>query len=726
MIASVIVDILSSNVDKVFDYLIPENLNLQLGQRVLVPFGKQKLSGFILNIKQNSEIDSSKLKPIIKSLDDFSYINNETMELINFLIKSYNLRYADCLRLFVPNVVRKNVKEKFIKFVSLNNENLNLKFNKNQEEIISYLKTKNNEKLSNLQENFSLSSIKTLINKNVLLIENIKENRVPYNFKEETENEIKLTENQQNVLNEINKTENGKFLLFGVTASGKTEVYINVIKKALKQGKSAILLVPEIGLTPQLFKRFSAVFKGQVAIIHSGLSQGEKLDEWLKIKRGECKVVIGARSAIFAPVENLGVIIIDEEHDSSYSSESNPRYNSKEVAEFRAELNNATFILGSATPSIETYFRAQNNELTLLTMKQRALAKKLPDIFVVDMLSEIRRGNASMFSKLLQMKLVECLNRNEQAIIFLNRRGFSSFIRCLDCGYIPKCEDCDVSLVYHKEDNKLKCHYCGNRYKVITKCPTCGSENIKLGAIGTEQVVEKLKELFKDVKVFRMDNDTTSVKNSHIKIIEEFTNTKPAILVGTQMIAKGHNFNNVSLVGIIDADLSLHYSDFRSTDRTFNLLTQVAGRAGRTNLAGEVVLQTYTPKHFAYKCIEKYDYEKFYEKEINLRKVTSFPPFSKIVRVLASSEKEEDVREFITNFYKEVLNLKAENYKNFIYLDVMKSPVKRAKKQFRYQILMRLNLNNANKIIEKLFEINKKYYNIDVISFVEIEPQNLS
>ncbi|MBE5746331.1 MAG: primosomal protein N' [Clostridiales bacterium] len=727
MFCEVIVDILNSQVDKIFDYILPEELKLKVGQRVLVPFANRKIEGYILKIKEASELDSSKLKSVICSLDDFSYLNDETINLMEFLIKTYNLRYADCLRLFVPNVIRKNVKEKFIKLVSLNPEieNLSLKFNEKQKEIIDFLKITNVIGLSELNDKFSQSSIKTLINKNALKVFEQKENRKPYNIKLENK-QITLTSQQQNAIKIIKENTPNKFLLFGVTASGKTEVYIQVIKDVLNQGKTAILLVPEIGLTPQLFKRFSSVFGDNIAILHSGLSQGEKLDEWLKIKRGKSRVVIGARSAIFAPLENIGVIILDEEHDTSYYSETNPRYYAKEVAEFRAKFNKANLILGSATPSIETYYNAKNKDYILIEMKQRALAQKLPEVFIVDMLSEIRRGNASMFSKLLQMKLIECINRKEQALIFLNRRGFSSFIRCLDCGYIPKCEDCDVSLVYHKEDEKLKCHYCGNRYKVINKCPVCASNNIKLGAIGTEQVVEKLKEILPNIPVFRMDNDTTTNKNSHIKIIEDFNNTKPAILVGTQMIAKGHNFNNVSLVGIIDADLSLHYSDFRATDRAFNLLTQVSGRAGRTNLEGEVVLQTYTPKHFAYNCVSTYDYEKFYAKEINLRKVTSFPPFSKIVRVLASSEEELAVREFITEFYKKVLELKTENYTDFIYLDVMKSPVKRAKKQYRYQILMRLNLNTSEKTIEKLFEISRELNNKLVQCFVEIDPQNLS
>lgn len=725
MICEVIVDIVNSQVDKIFDYILPENLNLNIGQRVLVPFGNRFIEGYILKIKSTTNYDSSKLKSIIKGLDDFSYLNDETIKLMEYLIKNYNLRYADCLRLFVPSVVRTNVKEKFVKLVTINKD-FNGKVSEKQKPILDFLIKNGNYPLSSLNKEFSASSIKTLLKNGAIVLNEEKIDRKPYNFNIDKENKVELTIDQQNAYNEIVNNEGGKFLIYGVTASGKTEVYINVIKNVLKMGKSAILLVPEIGLTPQLFKRFSSVFGDNVAIIHSGLSQGEKLDEWLKIKRGECRVVIGARSAIFAPVENLGVVIVDEEHDTSYYSETNPRYFAIDVAEERCRYNNASLILGSATPSIESFFKAKQGKYRLITIKKRAVSKKLPEIFIVDMLSEIRRGNASMFSKLLQMKLSECIKRGEQAIIFLNRRGYSSFLRCLECGYIPKCDDCDLSLVYHKEDERLKCHYCGNRYKVINKCPTCGSTNIKQGAIGTQQVVSKLNELFPEIKVFRMDNDTTTQKDAHIKIIEEFNNTKPAILVGTQMIAKGHNFNNVSLVGIIDADLSLHYSDFRSASRTFSLLTQVSGRAGRTSLDGEVVLQTYSPKHFAYNCVVNYDYEKFYDKEINLRKVTSFPPFSKIVRVLASSENEEDVQEFLKKFYKKTLEIKEEFLKDFVYLDVMRSPVKRAKKQFRYQILMRLRLENCEKILQKIFEIDRNLKNKFVQCFVEIDPQNLS
>lgn len=724
MFCEVIVDISSNRVDKIFDY-DTNSLNLKVGQRVLVPFGNRFVEGYILKLKEKTNMETSKLKSVIKCLDDFSYFTDESLELMQYMIKTYNLRLSDCMHLFVPNVVRKNVKEKFVKIIKINNRTAE-KLNKTQKEIFDFLLKNNEDTMQHLAQQFSLSSIRTLIKKGILVEETKKEERKPYNLDISEKKEITLSQEQQNAIDTILQKSPNNFLLFGVTASGKTEVYIKVIENALKQNKTALLLVPEIGLTPQLFKRFTSVFGENIAIIHSGLSDGERLDQWLKIKRGECKVVIGARSGIFAPLENIGVIILDEEHDTSYYSQTNPRYYTKDIAKFRAKYNNASLILGSATPSIETYFEAKNGELILLEMKKRAVSKKLPEIHIVDMMSEIRNGNDSMFSRLLQMKLLNTIEKKEQAILFINRRGFSSFLRCMECGYVPKCEDCDVSLVYHKEDGRLKCHYCGNRYKVITKCPQCGGTHIRLGAIGTEQVQAKLKELFPNVPVFRMDNDTTQTKNSHLDIINKFNSTKPAILVGTQMVSKGHNFNGVSLVGIIDADLSLHYADFRSTNRTFNLLTQVSGRAGRTNLDGEVVLQTYCPRHFAYQCVKNYNYEKFYEKEINLREVTSFPPFSKIVRILITSESEEKAKNFLGEIYRKISDLKTENYKRFIYLGAMKSPIKRAKKQFRYQILMRIKNEYFNEVIEKIFEINNGLFDKDVMNFIEIDPQNLS
>ena len=518
--------------------------------------------------------------------------------------------------------------------------------------------------------------------------------------------------------------DNKTYLLHGVTGSGKTEVYMNLIERELSAGKNAIMLVPEISLTPQIMSNFKARFGDFVAVLHSGLSAGEKFDEWKRIFLGKAKIIIGARSAIFAPVENLGIIIIDEEHEQSYVSESNPRYFTHDIAKFRAKHNGCPLVLGSATPSVESYQNAMDGNYELVELPIRANGKELPAIQIVDMLGEIRQGNNSIFSNQLIADLVEVINNKKQAMIFINRRGYSSFMRCRDCGYVAQCSDCDVSLVYHKEDDRLKCHYCGKQYKVLTRCPKCKSENIKYGAVGTEQVVSKLKELFPDVKVLRMDNDTTSTKNAHQKILNEFRNTLPCILVGTQMIAKGHDFENVTLVGVVDADQSLFQADYRSTEKTFQLITQVAGRAGRSKDEGKVVLQTYAPRHYVYKFVSNYDYKGFFRKEANIRKTANFPPFSRIIRLLFSDNNENYARELLKICYTEIEKLKKKYSSEILYLDAMKSPIKRLQNKYRFQIILRIKLEKADQIEEEVFNIAKKTAKTNI--FLEINPSNMS
>lgn len=404
-------------------------------------------------------------------------------------------------------------------------------------------------------------------------------------------------------------------MLHGVTGSGKTEVYMHCIEDALSKNKTAIMLVPEISLTPQVFLQFKERFGDKVAILHSGLSQGERFDEWRRLRSGEATVAVGARSAIFAPLENLGVIIIDEEHDGSYVSEGNPRYDTVEIAGFRAGYNSCPLVLGSATPSVESYYKAEKGEYKLLELPHRINNLLLPEMEVVDMSRELRAGNRDVFSTSLKDALRKTIAAKEQAIIFLNRRGFASFVMCKDCGFILKCKDCDVSLTYHKEDNQLKCHYCGKRYEMIDRCPICHGTNIRQGRIGTERVVEEVRKVLPEARVLRMDNDTTSEKGAHQRILSAFSKGEADVLVGTQMIAKGHDFQNVTLVGILDADFSLYLSDYRSNERTFQLITQVAGRAGRAGKSGKVIIQTYTPRHYVFRYAASYDYKNFYLKE---------------------------------------------------------------------------------------------------------------
>lgn len=731
MIAEVIVDLSSESIDKIFDYKSIEGL--QRGQLVLVPFGNKQIEGFVVNIKEHTDVPEGKLKAVNSILRNEPVIKEEMFALADFMKKEYHLRMVDILRLFLPSEMRGGrVREKIKNFVILNDEykdaekKVDIRKNAHQQHnLLCYLRANPVADYTKVCDTFSRGAVIALEEKGVLKIcEQVVDRRPKvYDTKGKT---INLTAEQQQTLNAILNKKNGKFLVHGVTGSGKTEIYMRIIEDCIARGKTAIMLVPEISLTGQVLSNFTNRFGDNVAILHSGLSSGERYDEWQRIFSKKANIVVGVRSAIFAPVENIGAIIIDEEHDNSYVSESNPRYNTHEVAEFRANYNDCSFVLGSATPSIDTFYRAQKGELTLLTMKNRANNKALPKIHIVDMCAELSRGNSSFFSYKFQEELQRCIADGNQAIVFINRRGYSSFMRCVDCGYVAKCTDCDVSLVLHKEDNQLKCHFCGKRFKVLTRCPTCGSEKIKQGAIGTQRVVEELHKAFPNVPIFRMDNDTTKTKNAHMEILKKFGECKPAILVGTQMVAKGHDFSDVSFVGIIDADLSLHFSDFRSNERTFQLITQVAGRCGRAQKEGTVVLQTFSPKHFVYKKAIENNYDAFYSNEINLRQTTNFPPFSKIVRLLFVGGDELRVKEYLAKIYFKLKEILKPYGSDIYFVEAMNSPVKRIQSKFRYQILMRYKDELHEELIQKIYHLVDENKDARVSLFVEINQQNLS
>ena len=731
MIAEVIVEITSSNVDKVFDYSIPqfamETFSTLVGRRVLVPFGNRKIEGYIINVKEQSNLESSKIKEIIKFLDENPVILPEMLKLMQFMVEEYNLKKVDVLRLFIPSEMRgEKIKPLYVnayqKVENFDLDNFVCKKNaKKQQEIVDFLK--NNEIIEAEQvKNFSDSAIKSLVNLGVIKKIPQEKYRTPKSNLNIENSEITLNNYQQKAVDGIKGQ--GTYLLHGVTGSGKTEVYMHLIERILKENKTAIMLVPEISLTPQVLQNFTERFGENVAILHSGLSAGERFDEWRRLLSGNAKIAVGARSCIFAPLQNVGIIIIDEEHDGSYISESNPRYNTIEIAKFRSTQNDCPLVLGSATPSLDSYSKVMSGEYKLFELPIRANGKPMPEIQIVDMLNEIRNGNTNMFSRSLLVNLEECVKEKNQAMIFINRRGFSSFMMCRECGYVAKCTDCDVSLVYHKAENKLKCHYCGKRFHVLDVCPQCGSKSIKQGAVGTEQVVLELKKYFPDVPIFRMDNDTTRNKNAHEKILSEFRQTKPSILVGTQMIAKGHDIPNVTLVGIVDADQSLYQSHYKSAERTFALITQVSGRAGRSEKVGRVILQTYNPKHYVYRFAKLYDYKGFFDKEVNLRKTTGFPPYSTIIRLLISADSEEIAYEKTKNIIQKVRGMRETDRTNFVYLDAMKSPVARVKNKFRYQVLMRVI--NWQKIRKQIYELCDNEKDAKISLFVEINPQNLS
>lgn len=724
MIAQVIVDIPNDAVDRVFDYIALENT--QIGMRVKVPFAGRFVLGYVIQLSEKSQVDPSKLKTITKNLEDKPKLMPEILNLCQFMSRHFFLRLSDCIRLALPSCVRLDTQHEQLEYkLSLLYDfdtaiNIIGKRAKNQVALVAFLNENGTIPFLKAVEMFGRQSVNALVDKGIVLKNSTRKMRAPL---VETGAEAKniLTPAQQEAVQTM-QNQNKTFLLKGVTGSGKTEVYMTIIEQALKQGKTAIMLVPEISLTPQMMQRFTSRFHNDVAVLHSRLSDGERFDEWEKIFSGNAHVILGARSAIFAPVKNLGVIVIDEEHDGSYVSENNPRYDAHTVAEFRARANACPLILGSATPSLESYNKAMKGEYQLVELKQRINGSAMPDIEIVDMTNEVMDGNMSPFSKSLVAKLDKCVKDKKQAIIFINRRGFASFVMCRECGYRAKCDDCEVSLVYHKEDNQLKCHFCGKKYKMLTNCPNCNSKNIRYGATGTERVCEELAEMFKDVPIFRMDNDTTRGKDGHKKILTEFSHTAPSILVGTQMIAKGHDYPLVSVVGILDADISLYNSDYKSNERTFQLVTQVAGRAGRKNADGQVVLQTYAPRHYVYRFARAYDYEGFYAKEINVRQTTMFPPFSTILRILVSSASDERAKEVTKKIYDQCLQIKQNNPKSVIFLQAMPAPVKKIQTKYRYQILTRYlpsdtitaEFYSASDLIEK-----------DVSIFVETNPNSL-
>lgn len=732
-IGKVIIDIASSLVDKIFDYLLPEN-EIQVGSRVLVPFGKTIKEGYLVEICQNSDYDPTKLKKIISKIDKVPVINSDQLELAKFMKRKFHTGMCDALRLFLPSELRNGKVKELIKINCFIDDELKAKEylskqRKNATSIIgaiNYILENGSASQTILNKKFNPSSIKKLIDDNIIKTSEEIVRRTPYkSVSTEIKDDIILTKTQQEVVDRIT-SENNIYLLHGVTGSGKTEVYMHCMQKILASGKTGIMLVPEISLTPQVLMNFRSRFGDKVAILHSGLSAGERFDEWERILFGEAKIVIGARSAIFAPLKNIGLIVIDEEHDSSYNSDSNPRYSTIEVAKERARLSNCSLVLGSATPSLISYHSAMTHEYQLLEMKERINKKELPPLKIIDMGNEIRNGNNGIFSTALKEALTKTINEGNQAMLFINRRGFASFLMCKKCGFVAKCADCDVSLVLHKHENALKCHYCGNRYKVFTECPQCGNKDLSTGAVGTERVVHELKTLIPNVTVSRMDNDTTKTKDSHLKILSDFRSGKTQVLVGTQMIAKGHDFPSVTLVGIIDADVSLYQSSYTASEQTFELITQVAGRAGRADKAGEIYLQTYVPRHYTYKLASYYDYPAFYKKEINLRQVTMYPPFTKIIRILFTHSDENIAKETTKVYYDEVKKLQQQYNGEFVYLGVMKSPIGRIQNKFRLQVLMRIKPEKADEITNELFNIADNMDKNKATIFVEINPQNLS
>lgn len=725
MVCECLVELEHVFIDKTFTYKISkEQLPLlKVGMRVVVPFGKQTLEGFVLKIYENKDVSlENKLKEIISIVDTYPILNEELLTLGKYISKTTLCSLMTSYQAMLPKALKAkkkvNMTPKYDTYICINYGmyNNDIKFNASQEKILELLKENKKVKKEVLNK-ISVSSVNTLLKKNILLEE--KEENYRHNLINEEKIKFNLNEEQQKVYKEIFNSinTNETFLLYGVTGSGKTNVYMKVIEDVIKNNKTAILLVPEISLTPQIIKRFTSYFSN-IAVLHSGLSDGEKYDEWRKINEGKVNIVIGARSAIFAPLKNIGVIIIDEEHSQTYKQENNPRYNAIDIAKERCKYHNCPLILGSATPSLESFARAKKNVYKLLELKNRYNNNTMPKVEIIDMNKEFKKVSG-YFSNTLIDQIKETLERKEQVILFLNRRGYSSFLTCSSCGYVEKCPNCDISLTYHKSSNMLRCHYCGYATKRKKLCPKC-QEEFKDYGIGTEKVEEELKSLIKDAKIIRMDVDTTTTKNAHAKIINSFLEEKYNILVGTQMIAKGLDFPNVTLVGVLNADIGLNFPDFRSSETTFSLLNQVLGRSGRGNKEGKVLIQTFNPEHYAIAYTKNHDYLGFYNEEMKIRKILKYPPYYYICSIKIISK---DYNLASKSSY-DVVNYLKQNIKNEIILGPSVCNVFKLNNNYRFQIIIKYK--DVNNILEYLTNIEHHYFNKkDIKVEIDFNPLKL-
>lgn len=627
MVVGVLVQLSSQNIDKIFDYIVPNDLesSIKVGIRVLVPFGRQTLEGFVLEIKDNSDRD---LKEIYSILDRDIVLNDELLLLGKQIQKSTLSTLISAYQVMLPKALKAKagvlVSKKYQTFYELTDKSY-LASSSAQEKILKLFSDKKTISRKELLA-ISSSALSTLIEKKVLSEIKKEDYRIKYEVNKDKKKV--LTPSQQKVVNSVlENQQNVPFLLFGVTGSGKTEVYMQIIEKVLKRGETAIMLVPEISLTPQMVEQFSNRFGNQIAALHSALSEGEKYDEWRRIARGEASIVIGARSAIFAPLKNIGIIIMDEEHSDSYKQgDKSPRYHARDVAIWRAKYHSCPVLLGSATPSLESMARAEKGVYQLLVLKERVNGKSLPNVEIIDMNKEAKNGTSHITNRLLG-ELSSCIDRGEQAILFLNRRGFSTFVTCKNCSETIKCPNCDITLTYHKSNRMLRCHYCGYATPLPKVCPHCKEEALSDLGVGTEKIEEELHGLLPNARVLRMDVDTTSRKGAHKKMIDAFRNHEYDILLGTQIVAKGLDFSDVTLVGVINADTSLNIPDFRSSENTYSLLSQVAGRSGRSQKTGKVYIQTFNPDHYAISFVKEHDYLGFYREEMKIRRRLGYPPF---------------------------------------------------------------------------------------------------
>ncbi len=732
MYANIIIDITHEKLDKIFQYSIPSELEgmLKVGVEVVVPFGRgnRETKGYVVGITDTTQYDKSKIKSIIRVEKRSVAIESRLVELAAWMKEHYGGTMIQSLKTVIP--MKEKSSEKAKRFLKLQldeasgKEQLDSYLHKNQRARARLLAALLDDpvleyELVTKKLNITSNVIKALEEQQVLSVEAKRIYRNPIMYTDQTSIVCHYTQEQQDAIEQFwddyKVGKHATYLVHGVTGSGKTEVYMEMIARVVKEGKQAIVLIPEIALTYQTVMRFYHRFGERVSVMNSRLSKGERSDQMERVKREEIDIIIGPRSALFTPFQKLGLIVIDEEHENTYKSEQIPRYHAREVAIKRASIEGASVVLGSATPSLEAYYRAKEGTYTLLELQNRVKKQEMPTVYTVDMREELKEGNRSILSRELVELMEQRLQKKEQIMLFLNRRGYAGFISCRACGYVAKCPHCDVSLSAHK-NGKLVCHYCGHEEALLRICPSCGSKYIGGFRAGTQQIEEIVKSQFPQAKVLRMDMDTTKEKEGHAKILSAFANGEADVLIGTQMIVKGHDFANVTLVGILAADLSLYADDYRAGERTFQLLTQAAGRAGRGEKQGEVIIQTYSPENQSIVAASNQDYQSFYEEEIVYRQIMGYPPAEHLLAMLISSESEE-----LLNLASEYLKEYANKYKKSQMLRIIgpASPyVGKVNDIFRKIIYLKDaeydNLIDIKNKLEQYIEVNSGFQKVRV------------
>ena len=738
MYADIIVDITHEKLDKVFQYRIPSHLEgmLKVGMEVVVPFGmgNKEIKGYVTGFSERAEYAPEKMKEVLKIAEESVAIESKLVALAAWMKESYGGTMIQALKTVLPIKKKEKAKEKQKVRLLLpeaeGKEKLELYLHKNQKaraRLLAALLDQPEQDYDFLihKLNLTRSVVRALEEQKVLALESEQVYRNPVIYQQKAQKEIIYTEEQQAAIRTFSKDyEQGirkTYLLYGVTGSGKTEVYMEMIDKVLSEGRQAIVLIPEIALTYQTVMRFYTRFGGRVSILNSRMSQGERYE---RVKKGEVDIMIGPRSALFTPFERLGLIVIDEEHEPTYKSEQVPRFHARETAIERARMEGASVVLGSATPSLEAFYACECGRYQMLRLRNRTGKQALPEVYVADMREELKHGNRSILSDRLKVLMQDRLEKKEQIMLFLNRRGYAGFVSCRACGYVVKCPHCDVSLSVHR-GGKMVCHYCGYETQTVKNCPVCGSPYIGGFRAGTQQIEDLVKREFPQARVLRMDMDTTKNKGGHEKILAKFADEEADIMIGTQMIVKGHDFPNVTLVGVLAADMSLYSDDYRSGERTFQLLTQAAGRAGRGRRPGEVIIQTYSPDHYSIRMAARQDYEGFYEKEMNYRDLMGYPPASQLMAVLMTGSDENKLTTAAEYLKKYAIRVSADGevqvigpaspsvgkvndvYRKVIYL-----------KSEEYQVLVRIKNH-----MERYIEINRGFANMR-IQF-DFNPMNI-